>query len=206
MPIFRRDDKNILFVHAPKTGGTSVERAFADSNYKTLYRDPRVGPASANQLRRCSPQHMHASTLQQLLRVDRFDVVFMLVRDPVARFRSEYAMQNSQDLSTDAHAVDRWADEAFRAYAQDSFVFDNHLRPQSEFYLPGCLVYRLEEGMAGVLTDLNDRFDLGLDPDVPRVMDRKDATGISSSDVVLSPHLDRRVREIYADDFSRFGY
>jgi hypothetical protein len=206
MPVFRSDDKNILFVHVPKTGGSTIERVFANSGYRTLYRDPKEGPRSANWFRRCSPQHMHAAMLDQLLNISRLDLIFMLVREPLARFRSEYSMRNAPALRTDAESVEEWTDQAFRSYAENGFVFDNHLRPQWEFYLPGCVVYRLEDGIQSAVADLNHRFNLRLDEAVPRVMDRKAASGVASSEVVLTPMVEKRLREFYSEDIRRFGY
>lgn len=206
MPVFRRGNTSILFVHVPKTGGTTIEKMFSESGYRTLYHDSKVGRRSPNWLRRCSPQHMHAAMLQQQFRLDRFDLTFMMVRDPLARFRSEYAMRNLKDLKTDAASVERWASRVLADYRKNDFVHDNHLRPQSEFYLPGCHVYQLEQGMDHIVNDLNLLLDLGLGPDIPQAMDRKLATGVASGEVELSPRLEKRLRRFYKSDFSAFGY
>ncbi len=206
MPVFRRDGRSILFVHVPKAGGSALERVFATSGWKTHYRDPKEAGPSVNKLRRCSPQHMHREMLETLFRMDRFDGVFMTVREPLARFRSEYAMRNTADVAADPARVDAWADEAFAQYARDPHVFDNHLRPQTEFYVPGAHVYRLEDGLEAAVRDLNGRWDLGLAEQVPRVMDRHASTGVSSSEVRLSDDLVGRLHILYQDDFLRFGY
>ncbi|GAB3273782.1 sulfotransferase family protein [Arthrobacter pigmenti] len=207
MPIFRKDGQNILFVHIPKAGGSTVERVFGTSGYQVLYRDPKTGPKSVNRLRRCSPQHMHAEMLEQNFRIKAFDLIFMVTREPLARFRSEYGMRNSDQLHNGTETdVDRWADKAFQKYLADSFVFDNHLRPQSEFHLEKSKVYRLEDGLDALVGDLNSRYRLGLDTDIPRVMDRQSASGSSSSDVKLSAGLQTRLQDFYHDDFTRFGY
>jgi len=206
MPVFSKDDLRVLFVHVPKAGGSAIERAFADAEWRVAYRDARVRAGGLNDLRRCSPQHMHASMLETILVPERFDAVFMTVREPLARFRSEYAMRNAQAGAPAAAAVERWYDEAVRAYAANPFVHDNHLRPQAEFVLPNAQVYRLEEGLENVVADLNERFGLRLPPTVPRVMDRHIQNGIHSRDVPISERLERRLRIAYAEDFMRFGY
>ncbi|WP_026820802.1 sulfotransferase family 2 domain-containing protein [Arthrobacter castelli] len=207
MPIFRKDGQNILFVHVPKAGGSTVERVFGNSGYQVLYRDPKTGPKSVNRLRRCSPQHMHAEMLDRNFRLNAFDLILMVTREPLARFRSEYGMRNADRLQHGTAAdVDQWADKAFKKYLADSFVFDNHLRPQSEFKLEKSDVYRLEDGLDTLVADLNSRYGLGLDPNIPRVMDRKSASGSSSSDVEISDQLQTRLIDFYHDDFTRFGY
>ncbi len=208
MPVFRRDGRAVLFVHVPKAGGSTLERLFAKSGWTTGYRDPKLGAGSMNSLRRVSPQHMHRPMLEQLFRLDLFDAVFMTVREPLARFRSEFAMRNSDRVSASATQVEAWYDDAFREYRRDPFVYDNHLRPQWEFHLPGSHVYRLEDGLEATVRDLNTRWDLGLLPlsEVPRVLDRKEQSGIASSEVRLTPGLEGRLRMEYAEDFARFGY
>lgn len=207
MPIFRKDGRNILFVHVPKTGGSTIEKVFRESGYQTLYLDGKVGPASVNHVRRCTPQHMHADMLEMNFRLGNFDEIFMMVRDPLARFKSEYIWRNRKDLKVvDAESVNSWGAKAFKQYARDNFVFDNHLRRQVEFHLPNSSVYRFEDGMRGVVDDLNARLDLGLNPDIPKLKDGKQQTGFSSSDVIVSPGMETKVKEIYGEDYTSFGY
>jgi hypothetical protein len=206
VPVFTQGDTRVLFVHVPKAGGTSVERLFGNSGFRVAYRDPKTGPQSLNRLRRCSPQHLHAEMLQQLLRLDRFDLVFMVVRDPIARFRSEYSMRRKSDLRTDSEAVDEWTDQVFRQYEDDPYVHDNHLRPQSEFLLPDAHVYRLEDGLDRMVLDLRQRHGLDLAEEIPHALNRLQRTGVSSRDVQLSTRTTQRLRDFYAEDFERFGY
>jgi hypothetical protein len=206
MPVFLKDDKKVLFVHVPKTGGTTVERLFQRSGYVVKFRETaKMAPRMAS-VRRVSPQHLHAEVLQTMFLVDRFDLVFMLVRHPVARFRSEYGMRNNKNMRTDAGAVDKWARKAFKRYAEDPYVFDNHLRPQHEFLLPRTRVFRLEDGMEAAVKTIDKEYDLGLASEIPHELNREHSTGISTKDVKVSDSLDARLRKFYADDFAAFGY
>ncbi len=207
MPIFRRDGRSILFVHVPKTGGSSVERVFRDSGWSRHLLDGRMGPGTINHLRWCTPQHMHAAMLEANLRLDRFDLVFVLVRDPVARLCSEYLWRNrNRSPKVGQRPVERWARRALTAYERDPFVYDNHLRPQHEFLLPGAEVHRFEDGVDAALADLDARHRLGLVRDVPRVRDAADTSGHHSSDVEVSPGLEALVRDAYHRDYAELGY
>lgn len=205
MPVFRKDGRNVLFIHVPKTGGSSLERTFVDNGWTMHYHDGRMGPKSLNRVRRCTPQHMHAPMLRQLFLVKQFDLVFMTVREPIARFRSEYGMRN-KDGAVDERTVERWADDVFDRYARNPFLFDNHLRPQAEFQLDAAEVYPLEDGLDTIVRRLSDKHDLGLAPAEHRVHDRKSRSGFSSSDVQISGKLETRLRKFYADDFKKYGY
>lgn len=209
MPIFRKDGRNILFVHVPKCGGASIENAFKASGYNALYLDGRGrGPSTVNHLRRCTPQHMHAELLQQLFRIERFDLVFMLVRDPIDRFRSEYLWQNrkADAPAVGARDVSAWATHAFKAYRTNPFLYDNHMRPQCQFWLPAALVYHMEDGLERATADLNDRFDLGISVMKERANRVKPRNGVSSTDVEVEPGLERRLKSFYAADFDLFAY
>lgn len=206
MPVLHKAGIAALFVHVPKTGGTSVERFFVQNGWTLGWRDGVAGPGTPNSYLKCSPQHIEARRLDEFFRLERFDVIFSTVREPIARFRSEYCMRNAAALRTDRESVEAWSESALAAYESDPFVFDNHLRPQHEFVVPGASVYRLEAGLEGMVEDLNTRFDLGLTGEVPRASDREIENGVASRDVVVSERLERRLRDFYARDFVDFEY
>lgn len=207
MPVYRREGRAVLFIHIPKTGGTSVEQLFKASGWEPAYLDTKVGAGSVNRLRWCSPQHMHGTLLQSLLRLDRFDLVFTVVRDPVARFRSEYVWRTRkrEDVSTRAEAVDEWLRKSLAAYRENPYVYDNHLRPQHEFLVPGTTVLRLEDGLAQALRDLSDSHELGLEGEPDRFRDSQSGPR-KSRDVEVSATTKSLLRRFYKRDFTTFGY
>jgi hypothetical protein len=206
VPIFLREGRAVLFAHVPKTGGTSIERLFRRAGWETHFRATRRSDPTLFPVLRCSPQHYHATILQELVAVERLDVAFLVTRHPLDRFRSEYVMRNIGDPRTDATSVERWAFQAFGAYRANPFVYDNHLRPQWEFELPGARIYRLEEGLGAVVADLNERYGLGLDTAIPHSSHSKKRSGPPSSSVEISPAVAELVADLYEEDFTRFGY
>lgn len=144
--------------------------------------------------------------LGELFDLDGFDLTFLISREPIARFRSEYLMRQRSEPLTDASTVEEWATQSFARWEQDLYAFDNHLRPQSEFLVPGAVVYRLEDGLGSILHDLNERLDAQLSEEPPRAMSSLKRAGVPSSAVEVSPALDERLRQIYATDYARFGY
>lgn len=207
MPIFTRGDRAVLFVHVPKTGGTTLEKMLVGAGWEVGFRaTPRTHPTQAR-LHRVSPQHYHADLLAQTLRLDRFDTTFLVTRDPMARFRSEYAMRNKRhpEAGTAAHVAE-WAGSIARRVRRNPSVLDNHLRPQHEFVLPGARVFRLEDGMESIIRTLNDEAGLGLSDDVPQhLLSGKDGR-IASRDVQVTPSVERWVRDFYARDYDLLGY
>ena len=92
MPLFTKQGQAVLYIHVPKTGGTSVEHFFIGNGFAADYMDTG-GPKSLNQFRRCPPQHMHAEQILAVLRPSRCGYVFATVREPLARIVSEYRMR-----------------------------------------------------------------------------------------------------------------
>jgi hypothetical protein len=125
------------------------------------------------------------------------------VRDPLARFRSEYLWRHRRDPVLEPAAVEEWGRRLLERYAEDLFVRDNHIRPQSEFLLPGARVHRYEDGLQSAVDDLSAVADL---PPLPQVAPAPSAGGHRSADVPLTEALERLLREFYVEDFKRFGY
>lgn len=202
MPVFVKDERRVLFVHVPKTGGSAVEDAFVEDGWEAHFLDRTSRRQPAQQLRRCSPQHMHAALLEQTLRLDRLDLSFTVVREPLARFRSEYLWRHREDPGLDADEVERWGRRVLEKFAQDPFVRDNHIRPQSEFVLEDTRVHRYEDGLQAAVDDVHRFLGLPGTATVPR----PPRSPVSSAEVPLSADLTEVLRGFYRDDFERFGY
>lgn len=208
MPIFRKDGKKVLFIHVPKTGGGSIERLFRDSGWRIDLWNGSFKPDSLNHLTRTTPQHMDAFTIQRTLRIDRFDLVFMFVRHPFSRFRSEYLwrLRKAKSVDVSEPVVERWALKSFADFAANEYLWDNHLRPQVDFYLPGAHVFRYEHGLESAMDELSRVYELPLDGSLGRAHSDVGPSGNKSSDVQLSELLTARLRDFYWRDFEFFGY
>lgn len=207
MPVFRKGERKFLFIHIPKTGGSSIERAFADVGYNTLYRDGSVGPTTWNSIRKCTPQHMHGDMLEAIFRIDRFDGVFTVVRDPLARFKSEYLWRHRNvDFTIDGRSVEEWTAKTFSRYRKNPFVFDNHIRPQADFILDRTQIFRFEDGLDTMAATLNKKWNLGLPDELPRVLEGSSRTKYSSKDVEVTEKTTQLVRDFYREDYERLDY
>src|SRR6476661_3118822 len=91
-----KNDRAVLFVHVPKTGGSTIEKLFTESGWAMRWQATRDSAPRLFAHLRVSPQHYHGALLQELVKPSSFDLTFLVVRDPVARFRSEFAMRNTK--------------------------------------------------------------------------------------------------------------
>jgi len=205
MPVFSKNGKHYLFVHIPKCGGTTIEVLFKKSCYTINYLATKADGVwgELNSMRWCSPQHMHAEILNALFDVSKFEKVFTVVRNPLDRFKSEYAMRNRMRTSVCADDVSEWVNMAFTKYAHNPCVFDNHLRPQHEFVLPGCDVLTFENGFDNLYRALHEMFPDLQESHMGHKMAGKQGA-LKSADVPLSGELVKKIRDFYALDYQLF--
>ncbi|MEM5518903.1 sulfotransferase family 2 domain-containing protein [Henriciella sp. AS95] len=203
MPVFVKDDKKILYVHVPKTGGTNVNISLRRSGFRhaLIHKPDDV----LNGLRRCSPQHFHAEVLRTILKIELFDYIFVTVRHPLKRMLSEYRMRNGDPAIQSATHFDQFVEKCFRLYRSNPFSYDNHIRPQSEFLLSDAAVFKQEDGY-----DENwaDKITLALGGAVqvkanPQGRANKTVKGKSFD---VSPQTRRLIEDFYQSDYDLFSY
>jgi hypothetical protein len=203
MPIYRIRDRNVLFIHVPKTGGTSIEAfleglgpsALHNQGHKLLrpYREALFAPSLAM-------QHFHADLLEAMFPSGFFDYAFMVVRNPVDRFASEYRHSVALNRLDSRLPVNLWSHLVLTVAGLAPSLSNNHYRPQAEFQCFGAEVFRFESGIPAILDQLAER--LGVPP--PHLTPHEKRS--PDVDVRLSPQIVARLARVYARDFQIFGY
>lgn len=205
MPVFKKAGKTHLYIHIPKTGGTSVESLLCKSGFEMHYAE-YLGENKLNNVRWCSPQHLHAKRLQEEFNIDTFDSVFTTVRNPYARFKSEYCMQHFQATIPSKQAIEDWAVKAFAEYKINPYHLDNHLRPQSEFIIPDSSVFKLEDGINTLRMQLEEILGESLHGDDVHELNHQAFTGLNSKNLSLSQNTIDILNKHYAKDFALGSY
>ena len=198
MPIFKFEDRTVLFIHIPKAGGTSLNTWLAEHAAQGMYLRHR------RPMLPLVPQHFHAEMLDALFPPGFFTYSFCVTRNPYARALSEYNYRITRPKLRNrilpAPSFDRWLKSTFRRYGRDPFVFSNHMRPQAEFPIAGTEVFRLEDGLDRVRQRLQEVTGLSFPDEVPREnASRKSVTRITEAQAGL-------IHAFYRQDFERFGY
>lgn len=195
MPIYKKDGKAVLFVHIPKVGGTTIDHVFLSNGWIVAFQDGGGRPDTILRHLRCSLQHFHADLLQQVMRIDSFDAVFTVLRDPVDRLISEYhwRRQHAPQITGD---FEPWVNQVLTTYRKAPFVLDNHIRPQSQFVLPGAQVTAIESGLGRIFDPLERHLSMRFRYEETRVRNASDR----STPVQMTPRLERRIRRFYAAD------
>lgn len=209
MPLFRIDRELHFFAHVPKCAGASVEVylrkrfgkiAFANSQY---YNVP-----PAHRWTKSSPQHVDREALGLLIPRDWIKSSFAVVRHPVTRLRSAFDYQLTGEKAVpEGTDINDWFLDWVAKRDEMPFRYDNHPRPAADLVPYGATVFRLEDGLDGVVTHLDG---LAGNSDGPREMshENKSRGGVSyaAGQAPLSTEVLDVIADVYAEDFRRFGY
>jgi hypothetical protein len=205
MPYFKKDELNLLFVHIPKTGGTSIEDYFSSTfgielNTDSMYSGP-------NGFDGVSLQHQPYATI--LANVDHFNIhlqdikILTIVRNPYTRIMSDLFYCHIVDSTSGPDDVYHAIKEYITAYMNDNLVYDSHAKPQYLFLIDehdripqNITILRTESLIAGMQSIGYTDFNLQSNKN----NDRRDYFDL----------LDQRsinlINEMYAKDFEYFGY
>ena len=123
MPLYRHYDKELVHIHIPKTGGTSVTKAVETRGGLASF----MRKAPAKQCGNVTPQHMDIGHTKMFFDLGQLPV-FAVIRDPWHRTVSEYVWRTSQI---------NWKD--MNMFVKQNLIDvdhqkqDNHFLPQCEF-------------------------------------------------------------------------
>lgn len=211
--------EKILFVHIPKTGGTSIEQFFDLCHAENFWFDrwDRDREAFLEKHRtKCSlpklvyePQHYPVEVLKELIRGYNDYFKFTFVRNPYTKLLSEYFWrENKQYLSPhdfDPVHFDFWCELML------SDLKDSHKEPQVSFLDHTInfvgrfeqfeadfnnLLQVLAKNSTGVFRYQNGNF--------PFV----NSTGLSKTEIIprILEKTKQRIVRIYRQDFEKFNY
>lgn len=212
MPVLTVGSKRILYIHIPKTGGTTVENLLRSYNGNLSMYSPSRGALP------CSPQHFHRELLEKVLGSPTtngkgydhdFDFVFMTVRHPETRLLSEYRYQRSISvrlkINPIAHSLpfDAWCRYVLWHTARNPLYSDNHVRPQVDFAVWDPVIYRLEDG----LDEVQERLDsiIGAQGKWP-AQPLKVSTNSAGNPGRLRASTRSLIRSFFSRDFDAFDY
>ena len=203
MPVYRINNKNVLFIHVPKTGGTTVE-SFLEMHGKTSLHNQGVKllkPLSNSVLTRSLPlQHFHAELLEAMFAPDFFDYTFMIVRDPLERLKSEYRHSRALGRLDTRLNFEYWVRLMLGLTTCAPNLRNNHFRPQSQFKCFNAEVFKLEDGMEYILASVCTHLGIPTPEKIPH--ERK----MANITFEVTSAAKARVRAVYDSDYRAFAY
>lgn len=171
MPIFSINGRTVLFIHVPKTGGTTLERLLAGAGPMGLHSERRSLSSFMRSGWASKPvplQHLHGAILERLFHPRQFDHVFMVVRNPVDRMISEYRHARALHRPEARLPFPAWLRASLIAARFDAGFRNNHFRPQSHFAFGDPQVLYFEDGIPAIANHIARTLGLPEFPDIPR--------------------------------------
>ncbi|HHG89455.1 MAG TPA: hypothetical protein ENJ90_03110 [Devosia sp.] len=193
MPLYRNGAKIVFFVHIPKTGGSSIEKAFRRLGCKEAFRFNSKRPFS-----KCTLQHMHKGVYKEAIRSGFADYSFAVKRNPYDRMASEFRMKALD--RNERQNPDKWILEALERFKEFSFTRDNHIRPQVEFISETTEVFAFEDGLEAAMAPALKV--LGLNPPKSMPHEKKG----SREKIRVKNKTVEALAQFYARDFDELGY
>ena len=188
------DNKEVIFLHVPKTGGTTIKRILDihllhDSN-------PAVSP---------SPQHLTCDRLRERLGIEKYSAYykFAFVRNPWARILSSYFWRQTLPKKRTILPFGAFIENARRLVRNEQYYdqeFGDHFIPQVEYTSDVNDVFKFEDfenSIKIIAAKLNTPL-AKIPPKKPKHYDQ------------YWEYFDNQTREIiaeiYSDDIREFGY
>lgn len=189
--------KKAVFVHIPKTAGTTIEQAMGMLNTESLY------TTKYNEKYKVCMQHLYGSEIRELLPETINYFWFTIVRNPFDRLISEYHHVNSTNCRAKKFKdidFDKFITTGLTLPVEDRlFLFDRHLEPQVKFISSDIKVYNFEN-LQQCFNDLHDKFKIPF-----FTHERKSIRG-TISEYYQNKAVRDKVIEFYKEDFERFNY
>ena len=193
MPLFRINDLDLLFIHIPKTGGTSIEKWLSDLGEISYY--STVVPSFL----KCSPQHFMMSYFK-LLNPYLDCPAFTIVRNPYERAESEYFFRVRGQIPKLRPKFSAWMIKQLQHVSRNPHHLDNHFMPQSYYIEDGVAVHRFEDGFDVIIENISKAY--GIDPPEKIPHAHKSVR----TKVEWSTELLIKFNAFYAADFEMLGY
>ncbi|GFD79982.1 hypothetical protein KUL118_28440 [Tenacibaculum sp. KUL118] len=202
MPLFSNKDLSILFLHIPKTGGTTIENWLCTTKrYKVqLFNEKALTDVNV------TPQHLGYETVTSLIGDfnDSDLYKFAVVRNPYERLISEFFYRLKLNHLYLGKRPEQyfscWVVHVLNKAKRHSSILDNHLRPQSFFVAQDVDIYKFEEGFDVIIESVAKRAKIAAPKAInPHKVGTKKGVYWSSTAIEL-------VRKHYALDFENFNY
>lgn len=210
MPIFEKEKKRIYFCHIPKTAGTAVYLAFAESGWVIKNITERAEPHSAssllkrrygfNSIEQIGKSFCYPNSLQHVPYLiwktwGPFDESFAILRHPLDRFLSTVRYRY-QHLTDGTPSFEDFTLEIIRDIKMKPWkiftAYDGHLIPQHFFLGKDTILFSYDENWQD---KLKNRYNLSSGSI------RKENISERKSDYAINYKIMKTIIRLYRKDF-----
>lgn len=230
MPVFRKEHIVGFYIHIPKTAGTSVTKMLRNigcrialdggnirdvDHFNGVVKKSRL-LESIHEKSPCNPQHIHKELYNCVIDHSKIRFNFTVVRDPVERMYSEYLWLGrkyspSAEYCSGCSTYDQskwsmttnfseWLKYMKDCYDEDPYVWDNHLRKQTEFILDDTKVFRFDQ-LGKIMNYLNESMQMNHHPiPLPHLNRRRPKDNV----INIEDEDKELIRNWYKDDYELY--
>jgi hypothetical protein len=207
MPYFKNNQINLLFIHIPKTGGSSLEVYFSRIFNTTLSTDT-LYTTSHPRIEGVSYQHQTYESIVRNNNIFNIDFnrlsILTIVRNPYTRILSELLEKKKINSDSSTNEVHSAIKDYLSFKADSKNTFDNHRLPQYLFITEsGNLISNINILRTENLT--NDMKKIGYDDFNLNI--RKNSFNEGNNYFkLLNNYSIQLINEYYKQDFILFNY
>ena len=212
MPYFKNDDVNILFIHIPKTGGSSVELYLANKykiplNYKSLFMFLDKSIIISDEFnKKISLQHQTYNTIykyRDIFNVNFDDklIIFTIVRNPYTRIISDLfhlKLIKSDSLKEEVFTIIN------KYIVTIPHIHDNHNIPQYKYIIDSDENIIKNIKILRIETLKDDMIKIGFNDF--NIFANKNKLNINDYDNYLNEDSIKLINNFYEKDFTLFNY
>ena len=210
MPLYKIEHENLkkffLFIHIPKTGGTSIT-----SFCKLLkFREKYGSNNDFRQFLKVTPQHFTYNTLNNLININELDFSFAIIRDPLDRIISSYFWSKKYSNipeSLQKMNFENWFNELAENYKQNVNVLSNHLIPQRMFIGQNIKkIYKFEDGVHNIFKDVMKCLNIKIKDDYkfPHILKNSASNKSEIKKIKESKHIRKMIYDFYNEDYNLY--
>lgn len=190
MPLFKRQNLYILFIHIPKTGGKYIYKNLEARGF-TIY-EPLGIKANGSTIQ-------HNTYHEIISRYNNKDIkkIFSIVRHPVDRIISEYNYYNKYSKQINIEICN-----LLECCKVKKNLRDNHIRPQCDFIGEKTEWYKYEDGLEECMNELFTTIDNSKIYFTNKINESQKKYFISD----LDHKTINQIKSFYYKDFAMFGY
>lgn len=148
------------------------------------------------------PQHLQVNDFKILLGQQEWSWLFSVVRDPYDRIESEYHWRTDPQFKKSGVRPDfsQWVINNLNNAQKNPFIFDNHLRPQTDFIDSDVEIFKYENGLYVITTELEKHFD------IPKGLNLLNDNKSLRDEVHWSNEALNLTNSFYRNDFAQLNY
>ena len=196
MPIFNINEKQFLFIHIPRTGGTCIEKWLSKEGAISFFSSNKSCAFSV------SPQHFVMRDLHLILGESTWSYAFSIIRNPYRRIESEYLYRTKWEYQKiqKRPQFSTWLINQLNLASEHRCHLDNHLRPQTDFIDEGVELFYFEDGLDRIAQEVSRKIGVKAPGELSVVNESH------PSEVTWTLEAYNEFHRFYANDFDQLDF